>query len=580
VAIHDREASVVAGDDAPAAARPRWWWRIGQGLEIFNLWLVVAIAITWPLAGSLRTHHLLSWWGTPFDLYQGAWAMAWQTDLLFSGRQTALAHANIFVPETGALFYGQTGWGAMPLFAPIYLPTHDPTLAINMTLLLGLALTALGVHLVVRRWTGSTVAGAVAAATFVTNPWVSRWFVPTAPQLAALMWMPWIALLASVRPFRTRHMLSLAFLVALQSLTDVVYVTPALLAAVGTQALICLVRRESRADGLRLAASLGLAVLALCPLLLPFVDVVVANPKLASQSAWRGGLSQLPFFSTHPVYLAPITALLVAAGLVCRAMAARDERRRATRPWATAATWTIVGVAISLPPLIVAGGWTVPMPLGLLHLAIPATAAIRGTARLGVVGLMGVAFLAGLAFAEVQRVLTARTHDRTLIAVTTGAVVLLYLATLAEATLSAPPISWPRTLVEAPTVPPSFSPFLHSTGKPVLQLPVGYEAISPGAQAVAMYRSIGRWYPLVNGYASYWPAGFERRMRVARHLPDPKATAELVRSTGIGFIWVDGAQLRWPDLRRWRGLRVGDGSGLFPVARNDDSVLYMVTPRR
>ena len=97
------------------------------------------------------------------------------------------------------------------------------------------------------------------------------------------------------------------------------------------------------------------------------------------------------------------------------------------------------------------------------------------------------------------------------------------------------------------------------TGRPVLQLPIGRDGIAPGAHAVAMYRSIGRWYPLVNGYASYWPKGFQRRMWIAQHLPDPKATAELVRSTGLGLIWVDLAQLPWADVRRWRRVTTGDG---------------------
>ena len=204
--------------------------------------------------------------------------MAWQTDVLFGGRHAVLAHANIFAPETAALFYGQTAWGALPLFAPIYLATRDPTLAINVTLLLGLALTAVGLHLVVWRWTDSFLAGGVAAATFVTNPWVSRWFVPTAPQLAALMWMPWIALLATVRPLRRWHMVLLAILVTLQALTDVVYVTPALFAVLGVQAALRVARPASRADGLRLGGALVLALLALCPFLALFVEVASKNP--------------------------------------------------------------------------------------------------------------------------------------------------------------------------------------------------------------------------------------------------------------------------------------------------------------
>jgi hypothetical protein len=188
--------------------------------------------------------------------------------------------------------------------------------------------------------------------------------------------------------------------------------------------------------------------------------------------------------------------------------------------------------------------------------------------------------LAGLAFGEAQRVLAARVRNRTLLGAATGVVLVLYLVTLGATTLFDKPLPWPRALIPAPTVPPQFAPMLQMTGRPVLQLPVTRDGISPALQATAMYRSIGRWYPLVNGYASYWPPEFERRMRIARHLPDPKAIAELVRTTNLGAVWVDGGDLRWTDVRRWKQVKVGDGTGLIPVARKGDSVLYLVTTRR
>lgn len=559
-----------------SAVEPSPWRRVGSIVGIVLLWIAVAIAITWPLVGSLRTHHLMSWWGVPFDLYQGAWAMAWQVDVL-SGRVAApLPDANIFAPVADALYYGQTGWGALPLFAPVYLSTADPTLAINLTFLLGLALTAVGLHLVVWRWTGSTVAGFVAGVTFITNPWVLRWFVVTAPQLAAMMWMPWLALLASTRPFRLRHVLALAALVTLQSLTDVVYVTSALVAALGAQGAMRIARRESRADGSRLLAGVVLGLLALCPFLLPYARIVEANPDLASQSAWKTSLGGAwPFVSTHPIYLAPVSLFVVLVGIVCRVVA----RRGWSRPWATAVTWTAVGALLSVPPIMVLGGWMVPAPMTWLQELVPATATIRAVGRLGVVGLIGVALVIGLAFEEAHRLLARRMGDRLVTGVVTGVAIALYVSTLAEQTLFEKPLPLPRSLFPAPAVPDAFARFLRATRGPVIQVPPGRDGgIRPQTQATAMYRSIGRWYPLMNGYASYYPRGFERRMRIARHLPHPKALAELVRSTGLGTIWVDGEALSPRDRRRWQ--QVNAGQGLIPVARHDQHVLYVVVPRR
>ena len=54
----------------------------------------------------------------------------------------------------------------------------------------------------------------------------------------------------------------------------------------------------------------------------------------------------------------------------------------------------------------------------------------------------------------------------------------------------------------------------------------------------AMYRSLSHWRPLLNGYASYWPAGWKERMADATRLPDAAVLARLVRDTGVTTIIV------------------------------------------
>ena len=60
----------------------------------------------------------------------------------------------------------------MPLFAPVYLITGNPTLAGNLAWLGGVALTATALHLVVRSWSRLESAGAVAGFTYLTTRWV------------------------------------------------------------------------------------------------------------------------------------------------------------------------------------------------------------------------------------------------------------------------------------------------------------------------------------------------------------------------------------------------------------------------
>src|SRR5262249_1497329 len=80
---------------------------------------------------------------------------------------------------------------------------------------------------------------------------------------------------------------------------------------------------------------------------------------------------------------------------------------------------------------------------------------------------------------------------------------------------------------------------LRTSGGPTLELPIELSPLTRAAhQAVAMYRSIFHWQPLVNGYASYWPRDFPELMTLATRLPDPQALHELRSRTGLRFVLV------------------------------------------
>jgi hypothetical protein len=93
-----------------------------------------------------------------------------------------------------------------------------------------------------------------------------------------------------------------------------------------------------------------------------------------------------------------------------------------------------------------------------------------------------------------------------------------------------------------------------------------------------MYRSIYHWHPLLNGYSSYWPADFPRRMALANLLPDPNALATLRRETGLAFILVRVQEL-WPtDRLKWLALaEPGARDDLRLVARDEIGLLFALT---
>src|SRR6185436_77538 len=92
--------------------------------------------------------------------------------------------ADVYHPTPNSLFYGEPGFGALALFAPTFLATNDPTLAINVVFLGGVVLTAAAIHATTRHWAGSHASGFVAGITFLTTPWVLWAWMSTAPNYA------------------------------------------------------------------------------------------------------------------------------------------------------------------------------------------------------------------------------------------------------------------------------------------------------------------------------------------------------------------------------------------------------------
>jgi hypothetical protein len=99
-------------------------------------------------------------------------------------------------------------------------------------------------------------------------------------------------------------------------------------------------------------------------------------------------------------------------------------------------------------------------------------------------------------------------------------------------------MTWPpgaHPLDPAP-MPGAENAVLRAGSGPVVVLPLGtyYEQ---GTQAAAMYQTVGVWRPLLNGYSSYYPAGFRERMALARRLPDGQALEQL-RALGLATVVV------------------------------------------
>jgi hypothetical protein len=558
----------VAAPASPAVARR---------VAALVFYAAVVAWLTWPLATRLGEALPGTRAGTRFDGLYAGWVLAHETRALGTAPSTLL-DAAIYHPARRTLFYSLTAFGALPLFAPAFAATGNPTLALNVLFLGGVALTAWALHVVVAAWTGLELAGLVAAATFLANRWVLWEWIPTAPQYAALCWFPFVVALAAARAPTARTLATLGVLVVLQSLTDLTYVAPAVFAPLAVLAAVRLARRDTRSSGLALAAVLVLALVALAPVYAGHVAVARGEPDLAAQTHFPARpldetAGPASIFGSLAATDVPTPALvLVVAGLLLRLRRWRDGAESA---WTAAAAFAGVGIVIALPPLVEWRGHVITLPHYAIGRVIPLYRYFRPPARLGTGALAGLALLAGLAFAEVGRRSGALARVA-LAAVVVGALYAAY-ARGGDPVFprEALPASYP--LFEPPGADSALVAALERETGPVLELPVGppYGML---VHAAAMYRAIYHRRPLLNGYGSYWPSGFAERMALAERLPDPDALAALVAETGVTTIVVHLGGLPPERRRAWPTPGGAADPGLEPVALVDSDLVERVRP--
>jgi hypothetical protein len=269
----------------------------------------------------------------------------------------------------------------------------------------------------------------------------------------------------------------------------------------------------------------------------------------------------------------PVTALAV---IVVGWIAARGEPRVT---WAHAALWVVVGVFIALTPVVMFRGTAISLPIHRLAALLGVYRAVRIPPRLAIGALLGLCLLTGLGFAACVAPLRARAGAAGHAAA--GALAALVVAAMYRDAAIAP--GWlgrqaapaRYAIAPAPAPEPGLTRAIAEHGGPVLELPLGPRGVGPPQHARAMYASIFHWQPVVNGYSSYWPAGFLERMALAQRLPDPEALAALRRETGLRLLLVHMAGMYGPR-QIWLNLAGMVRPDLRLLAREGDDLLFVV----
>jgi hypothetical protein len=573
--------------------------------------IVVAYAaltafLTWPLPAQIATHLPDTSFGCRTDTLVSAFVLSHDSQALLEA-PARLPHAGVYHPTPLALFYGESSFGALPLFLPLFAATGNPVFALNGLYLVSLSLTLASMHLLGWRWTGSHAAAAIGGLTLATTRWLF-WWTATSTMYAVLFWIPLILSL-TVDPGVVRgRVWRLALLLVLQA-TGTPYVGLGVLLPLAFLALIRTARSETRAGGVQLVGALALASMLLVPAYVGYFMVRLQNPLLETQSYWAASLQALAVWlpwglldRDRPTGIALIVIPLIAIGAALF-RARRDPTPVLRQRWLHAGYWAAAGIFICFAPSAQWGSWSVPLPQALLW-KLPFLGTIRVPHRLGVAALFGIAALAALAFAECSRRLVSATAGDTAampVARRRASAVTFVLALLVGGAMyldydRGVPLPLPPNYLPVPPVYPiqgplpdrfptrvppdpgtDLLPALASRQGALVELPIGVGSVgAPESQAKAMFRAIFHRRPILNGYTSYWPKEHPARMDLVRRLPDPVALARLAREADLAFVLVRLADMPPVARSTWDAIAGGSRSDLRLVARSGDDVLFAV----
>jgi hypothetical protein len=484
--------------------------------------VALTVVHTWPLASAP------GYWSRNDngDAVLYAWAVSWVAHALTT-EPLRLYDANIFHPDRRTLAYSEHLVVPGVLVIPVVLLGGSAVLAFNIALMAGFALTAFAFCLLMRRWTGSWTAGAVAGSLAAFNAHT----LMRLPHLQTMHveFFAW-ALFAMDRLLaerRTRDAVALGAAHALQGLASV-YLLMFTSWALAFAALARAPEWVGR-DRRRAVALLGGAVVVAAILLAPFLwnyylvsremgfirsiadarfyaswwsDYLVTGARV-HWDTWSRGFSEGNRAANFP----GIVATALAGVALVTGTAWRDRRARM-------ALWITVGcVFLSVAPRLPGYEilWTVAP---LLHVT-------RAMARFGQVALIGVAILAGFGVAWLQ----SRWGDRRGWA---AAAIALVVLVNGEA-LRAPYKYRPFTGIAA-----VYQPLAKEPRAIIADLPL-YPSRSIFANTRAMLASTIHWHPILNGYSGFIPPSYLPAYRGLRGFPDDRALATL-RELGVTHV--------------------------------------------
>jgi len=519
----------------PASPKPRRRW----GLAIC---LLLGILHTWPLALHPGRYSR----NDNADTQLNEWIMAWVAHQLPRDPRH-LFEANIFHPAHDALAFSEPLIVPALAGAPLAWAGASPVLVYNIVLILGFALTAFAVCLLVDEWTGSLPAGLAAGSAFAFNahtlerlPHIQGIHIYTLP--VALLAIDRLVLRAT---WRSAAMLAAAMVAAAYT-SGYLVVFATVMAAIAVVVRAREWRPQARRFLLHLGAAALVSAIAMLPVYLPYARVArdqhmvrtldavqdySATPAgyLATEarlhfSAWSRRFFQDPVNSFFPGF-----AIIALAGIgIVLAW------RRRPAPGDPLRARVLMLIAIGLAGFILSLGTATPVYSWLFHV-FPPMQGLRAAARFGNLFLLAVAVLGGLGLAQAlppeggSREIRARGFR---FQAEGGwlAIVLLIL-------VNAEALRAPFTYQPFAGIPAIYTLLRDEPGPVVVAEQPFFPRWAIFENGPYVLASTAHWRPLMNGYSGYTPSTYQHYADAFWYFPEDWAI-KAMKDAGVTHVVV------------------------------------------
>lgn len=515
-----------------------------------GLYVVLAFIFTYPLLLNLDR---VNGGGDPAVM---VWSMAWIAHALVTD-PASLYDANIFYPIESALSYTDLLLPSALLAAPFYYLTGNPLLGNNVVLFLTFVLSGYTVFLLVRHLledrSYALTAALFAGAVYTLSPY--RMGHITQLNSMTTYWLPLILLFMHRYLERGRNKRDLwltGLFFALNALSGLYYGIFALLMVLIFLGAWFVLRRELPGLGDFIRAVPAAAVFggALIVLLYPYISqsgdaehsrgmeqvsggsfvpqALLVSPPESMFLGWTPEAFGITHAAGKPVY-----ELTLYPGIAAALLAAYGLYRTARHIPRHTALYAALGLGmavLSCGPLLQLGSLNLPLPYILLY-ELPGFGNLRVPARMWAIVMLCIAVLAGFGL----RALLERLSGRGRFGGRKAALALAGISVFAAVEFL-PTLPVDRYIDRGPaTLEPAYQHLVENDPETVIaEVPfaTGEEAFR---ETPRMYRSAYGWWELVNGYASYFPDGYEETRAALDTFPEEESLRQM-REVGAEYM--------------------------------------------